>query len=177
MRICNMLCVGKHVKIPIWITAFSPMKHEYKFSTPLCITCWVNNYGKWTTEGYIMHVPLARYVKLRFAHAPGMPGTFSPPPWVCDPDMHHGTCVTYVRWCMPGSLTGGFLWNCLRGKRSRHLTRGPWRSKNQKNNLAFVEFFDRLVTADFTTILYGYFTGTGAIIRLPQCQWNKHDNY
>ena len=24
--------------------------------------------------------PLARYVKLRVAHAPGMPGTFSPPP-------------------------------------------------------------------------------------------------
>ena len=26
------------------------------------------------------HVPLVRYVKLRVAHAPGMPGTFSPPP-------------------------------------------------------------------------------------------------
>ena len=26
------------------------------------------------------HWPLTRYVILRFAHAPGMPGTFSPPP-------------------------------------------------------------------------------------------------
>ena len=26
------------------------------------------------------HVPLTRYVKLRVVHAPGMPGTFSPPP-------------------------------------------------------------------------------------------------
>ena len=26
------------------------------------------------------HWPLTRYVKLRVAHAPGMPGTFSPPP-------------------------------------------------------------------------------------------------
>ena len=26
------------------------------------------------------HGPLTRYVKLRVAHAPGMPGTFSPPP-------------------------------------------------------------------------------------------------
>ena len=34
--------------------------------------------------------PLARYVKLRVAHAPGMPGTFSLPPRVSDPDMHHG---------------------------------------------------------------------------------------
>ena len=37
--------------------------------------------------------------KLGVAHAPGMPGTFSPPRQVCDPDMHHGT------------LTSGFLWS------------------------------------------------------------------
>ena len=57
------------------------------------------------------HGPITRYAKLRVAHTPGMPGTFSPPPWVSDPDMHHGTCVTHVRWCMPGSLTRGFLWS------------------------------------------------------------------
>ena len=28
----------------------------------------------------LFHGPLSRYVKLRVAHAPGMPGTFSPPP-------------------------------------------------------------------------------------------------
>ena len=67
--------------------------------------------------------PLARYVKLRVAHAPGMPGTFSPPPLVSDPDMHHGTCVTHVPWCMPGSLTSGFLWCRCRGKRSRNSRR------------------------------------------------------
>ena len=27
-----------------------------------------------------VHGPLTRYVKLRVAHAPDMPGTFSPPP-------------------------------------------------------------------------------------------------
>ena len=63
---------------------------------------------------------LTRYVKLWVAHAPGMPGTFSPPPRVSDPDMHHGTCVTHVPWCMPGSLTSGFLRTWWRGKRSRH---------------------------------------------------------
>ena len=52
-----------------------------------------------------------------------MPGTFSPPPRSCDPDMHHGTCVTHVPWCMPGSLTSGFLWSRWRGKRSRHSRR------------------------------------------------------
>ena len=66
------------------------------------------------------HGPLARYVLLRVAHAPGMPGMFSPPPRVYDPDMHHGTCVTQVPWCMPGSLTRGFLWSRWWGKRSRH---------------------------------------------------------
>ena len=25
--------------------------------------------------------------------------------------MHHGTCVTHVPWCKPGSLTNGFLWS------------------------------------------------------------------
>ena len=54
--------------------------------------------------------------KIAGAHAPGMPGTFSPPPQVSDPDMHHGTCVTHMPWCMPGSLTSSFLWNRRRGK-------------------------------------------------------------
>ena len=48
-------------------------------------------------NGLVPHGPLARYVKLRVAHAPGMPGTFSPPPRVNDPDMQHGTCVTHVQ--------------------------------------------------------------------------------
>ena len=64
--------------------------------------------------------PLATYVKLRVAHAPEMPGTVYPPPRVSDPDMHHGTCVTHVPWCMPGSLNSGFIWSPRRGKRSRH---------------------------------------------------------
>ena len=62
------------------------------------------------------HGPLARYVKLRVAHASGMPGTFSPPPRDSDPDMHQGTCVTHVPWCMPGSLTSAFLLKSVAGK-------------------------------------------------------------
>ena len=46
--------------------------------------------------------------KIAGAHAPGMPGTFSPPSGSSYPDMHHGTCMTHVSWCMPGSLTSGF---------------------------------------------------------------------
>ena len=56
-----------------------------------------------------LHEPLARYAKLRVAHAPGMPGTFFPcrrlqrKLLVSDPGMH----VTHVPWRMPGSLTCG----------------------------------------------------------------------
>ena len=75
-----------------------------------------------------LHGSLTRYVKLRIAHAPGRPGTFSPSRWVSNPDMHHGTCVTHVPWCMPGSLTSGFFWSRWRRKRSRH----SWRMRNPK---------------------------------------------
>ena len=45
-------------------------------------------------------------------------------PRVNDPYMHHGgTCVTHVSWCMPGSLTSGFLWSRWRRKRSRYFRR------------------------------------------------------
>ena len=90
-----------------------------------------------TSATSLCHGPLARYVKLRVAHVPRMPGTLPPPPRVSDPDMLHGTCVTHVPWCMPGSLICGFLWSRWRGKRSRHsgacatrdftyLAKGPW---------------------------------------------------
>ena len=54
--------------------------------------------------------------KIAGAHAPGMLGTFSPPPRVSNPDMHHGTCVTHVPWCMPGTLSRGFLWISAAGE-------------------------------------------------------------
>ena len=66
---------------------------------------------------------LAKYENLRIARAPGMPGTFSPPPRVNYPAMLHDTCATHVPWCRPGSLTSGFLWSWWRGKRSRHFRR------------------------------------------------------
>ena len=74
--------------------------------------------------------------KIASAHAPEMPETFSPSPQVSDPDMHHGTCITHVPWCMPGSLTSGFLWKIggMGGNvpgacatcNFTYLVRGPW---------------------------------------------------
>ena len=69
------------------------------------------------------HGPLTRCVKLRVAHAPRMPGSFFPSLRVSNPDMHHGTCMTHVPWCMPGSPTSGFLWSRWRGKRFSHSRR------------------------------------------------------
>ena len=68
-------------------------------------------------NGYLLSMGL---LSLRIALAPGMLGTFSPPPRVSDPDMHYGTCVTHVPWYIQGSLTSGFLWNRWREIRSRH---------------------------------------------------------
>ena len=48
------------------------------------------------------------------------------PATVSDLHVYHGTCVMHVPWCMPGSLTSGFLWIRWRGKRSRH----SWRMHN-----------------------------------------------
>ena len=67
--------------------------------------------------------PLTSYVKLRFAHAPGMPGTFSHhrlqrKPLVSDPGMHHGTCVTHVPWQHVGIAKPRW-----REKRSRYSRR------------------------------------------------------
>ena len=59
----------------------------------------------------------------RVTHAPGMPETFSPPPRVNDPEMHHDTLFAHVPWCILGSLTSSFLWSRWRGKRFQHSRR------------------------------------------------------
>ena len=66
------------------------------------------------------HGTFVRYVKLQIVYAPGRSGTFSSPPRVSDPDVHHGTCVAHVPCWMSGSLTRGLLWTQWRGKRSLH---------------------------------------------------------
>ena len=96
-------------------------------------------YGLRSIKWYLLHVvfnqlrcwnedrtscvyrPLARYVKLRVAHAPGIPGTFSPPTRFSDPDIHHDTCVTHVLWCMPRWLKSCFRCSRWRGKCFRHF--------------------------------------------------------
>ena len=72
---------------------------------------------------FALYGPITTYEKLQIAHAPGMPGTFFPPPRASDLGMHHGMCVMHVSWCMPKSLSSGFIWSQWRGTRSRHSRR------------------------------------------------------
>ena len=57
-------------------------------------------------------------------------------PLVCDPGMHHGTCVTHMPWCMSGSLTRGGGENVpgIPGACATcnfaYLVRGPWHRKS-----------------------------------------------
>ena len=56
----------------------------------------------------LAHGPLTKYVKLQVVHAPGMPGTLSPPPPVSDPDMDHATCMTFRDACQGRKLAVSF---------------------------------------------------------------------
>ena len=53
-------------------------------------------------------------------------------PLVSNPDMHHGTCVTHVPWCMSGSLTRRGRENvpgnpgACATRNFTYLARGPW---------------------------------------------------
>ena len=86
-------------------------------------------------------------------------GNVFPPPRVSDPDMNHGTCVTHVPWCMPGSLTSGFLRSRWRGKHSRHSlrmrnTQFPTSGKSQWLPLCYaLLWFGSLVSVDFTLFI------------------------
>ena len=82
--------------------------------------------------------PLARYVKSWVAHAPGMQGTFSPPPTSKQTasyrSRHASRHVRHVPWCMSGWLTrgqgGGENVSGIPGACATHnfkyLARGPW---------------------------------------------------
>ena len=76
------------------------------------------------------HGPLSRYVKLRVAHAPGMPRTFSPPPRVSYPDMHQGTCVNAWRhrYLMVSFEFGGEgnIPGACATRNFTYLVRSPW---------------------------------------------------
>ena len=111
----------------IWCNSITLNNWVIKTSRPkirILWTIWIIQPTMYNnTSNYDIVCNMAFCQVSKIAHAPGMPGTFSPWPRVSDPDMYHGTCVTHVPWYMPGSLTSGFLWSRWRRIRSRHSRR------------------------------------------------------
>ena len=74
-----------------------------------------------------------------------------------DPDMHHGTCVTHVPWCMSGSLnrSGGENVPGIPGacatRNFTYLARGPW--YNRYNSSDVLLYMDIMVVLLQTLVL------------------------
>ena len=95
--------------------------HPYSsWSPPAATTTWTSATATCTwSAGSLrpMTRPWASYQIRTIAACAcvGNAGNVFPQPWVSDPVMHHGTCVTHVPWCMSGSLTR-FLLKSIAGK-------------------------------------------------------------
>ena len=130
------------------------------------------------------HGPIPRYVKLRVAHEAGMPGKFSPSPQVGDPDMHHGTCVTDVPWCMPGSLTNGFFWSRWQEKRYRHsrCMRNPQfyvsgkKKKEQQTVCTFADLHCIFILIAISTIIGQWLWSISSLSKIPIHVFFTFDN-
>ena len=114
------------------------------------------------------------------AHAPGMPGTFSPPPRISDPDMHHGTCVTHVAWCMPGSLTSSFLLSRWRGKtfpafpaHAQPAILRIWQEAHASNLLSIPPALIRIFLNPLVTSEFPYQRDSGEKLWHFHCWWRE----
>ena len=143
----------------IWTTIFYPLRDKRRNENISdrnifrCFVFWLATYilsvlfrvwqqynhtlPRYSSGAHIWHGPLTRYVKLLVPHAAGKAITFSQSTQVGDPNIHHITWFTHVPWCLPGSLTSGFLRSRRRGKQPGipracttrnfiYLVRGPW---------------------------------------------------
>ena len=68
--------------------------------------------------------------------------TFSSPPKIMDPDMHHSTCVTHMPWCLPVSLIR---------KRLRHSQRVRNRPFYVSGKRPILQSFAEITVEDWVT--------------------------
>ena len=88
-------------------------------------------------------------------------------PLVSDPDMHHGTCVTHVPWCMSGSLNRGGGENvpdipgAYATRNFTYLARGPCHMVRcpQESDSSYLHIFARGIYSEITTSLIARFMG------------------
>ena len=127
---CAVWCLNKHYNFIV--KQFITTVHRVFI---LCSTYWSLQWRKITIFAHRLRVSAAllthwgwhnaswascQISKIAGCACAGIAGNVFPTSRVSDPDMQHDTWVTHVSWCMPGSLTSGFLWSRWRGKRSRH---------------------------------------------------------
>ena len=114
------------------------MRSEFLVASLLIFfTFWSKHQVK-TLSDVLSNGPLTRFVKLRVTHAPGMPGTFSPPTRVSDPGIHHGTCRHACRdrkLAVSYEVGGGENVSGISGGCATHsftyLVRGPYNRPEQ----------------------------------------------
>ena len=77
---------------------------------------------------------------------------------VSGPDMHHGSCVTHVPWCMSGSLNCGGGENvpgipgACATRNFTYLTRGPWMNQFFRTWLGF-DYFSHYIPCSYLLML------------------------
>ena len=111
---------------------------------------WTSKLLNWNYNGErmtkLMSWASCQIRKIAGCACAGNAGNVFPPPWVSEPDKHHGTCVTHVPWCLSGSLTSGFLWSrwwektySRRMRNPQFYVSGRWPMKHlQRNSLGIV---------------------------------------
>ena len=99
---------------------------------------------------------------------------FPLPQRVSDPDMYHGTCVTHVPWCMPGSLTSGFLLRWWRGNRFRHSRRMRNPQSCVSGKRPIENRWKDMSTLVFSTVPVGDLAPFGTTITADTVWWVPH---
>ena len=88
----------------------------------------------------------------------------------------HNLCISYLnKTNMHWVAVDYTLWLLKINTHTRYCT--AWCRVYPKNNAHNLCLCCILVLGNFTHILQGYFTGTGAITWLPQCQWSNPEKY
>ena len=126
LKLCTRSWPKQRIRAQVWLVTLNGERamHNEKVGRPAQIRCnylihlQFFNFNHNSLLGYNF-APWASYQirKIAVCACAGNAGNVS------DFVMHHGTCVTHVPGCMPGSLTSGFLWSRWQGKRSRHSRR------------------------------------------------------
>ena len=112
--------------------------------------------------------PLTRYVKLRVAHAPGMPGAFFPTTsGQLSRHAYRHVHDSVMPLCMSGSLISGFLWSRWREKRSRH-SRNPQSHVSGKSPTAWLQSHGKSLSEPVMALFTDAYMRLSAYLRYKQ---------